>query len=71
LKEAKSRSENGDDHQQIQELPKTPEFTERGSSGFDGETDPIPELIPDPDRGAYVMVTYEKQYNHSNAEWSN
>jgi hypothetical protein len=52
LKEAKSRSENGDDHQQIQELPKTPEVAERGPSGFDGETDPIPELIPDPDRGA-------------------
>ncbi|CAB4036480.1 Retrovirus-related Pol poly from transposon [Paramuricea clavata] len=52
LKEAKSRSANGDDQQQIQELPRTPEFAERGSSGFDGETDPIPELIPDPDRGA-------------------
>ncbi|CAB4037995.1 Retrovirus-related Pol poly from transposon, partial [Paramuricea clavata] len=51
LKEAKSRSANGDDYQQIQELPKTPEVAERGSSGFDGETDPIPELIPDPDRG--------------------
>jgi hypothetical protein len=50
LKEAKSRSANGDDHQQIQELPKTPEVAERGSSGFDGETSPIPELIPGPER---------------------
>ncbi|CAB3977233.1 Hypothetical predicted protein [Paramuricea clavata] len=52
LKKAKSKPANCDDHQQIQELPKTPEFAERGSTGFDGETDPIPELIPDPDRGA-------------------
>ncbi|CAB3981085.1 Retrovirus-related Pol poly from transposon [Paramuricea clavata] len=52
LKEAKSRSANGDDFQQIQELPKTPEVAKRGSSRFDGETDRIPELTPDPDRGA-------------------
>ena len=58
LKEAKSRSANGDKHQQIQELPKTPEVAEQQLSDFDGEIDPIPELIPDPDRGVQSSTEF-------------